>query len=68
MKVAKICESDFKKATFGRRDVCLRSRMVLITIQIVRGLAELEETKEAKVKVKVNFEMYIADRKANTCI
>jgi len=42
--VANICESDLKEATDGNCDVGLRSRRVLIAFQILRGLAELEET------------------------
>jgi len=34
----------------------------------VFGIQRFDKTTRNKVKVKVNFEIYIADRKATTCI
>jgi len=46
-KVANICESNLQEATDGSCEAGLRSRRVLMAFQILRGLADLEDTKEA---------------------
>ena len=42
-----MCESDLPEASDGNCEAGLRSKRVLMVFQILRGLAEHEETKEA---------------------
>jgi hypothetical protein len=46
-KVANISESDLPEASDGSCESGLRSMRVLVVFQVLRGLAEHEETKEA---------------------
>ena len=57
-EVANICESSLKEGIDGRCEGGLRSSRALIAFQILRGLAEHEEIKEA---LKCFFALIIAE-------